>query len=143
MRRSRRRVVSHLILLVYIVALFWRQAIFSSIQRIAWGLPRHRVNHRQRKAIIPYSGKLLREKTFVYFHSFRTIGESFLSTILRPYLHYNCTLEIIESFLREILVLNRNVKVFPPQVFRRTVISTDTRCYITGIHAFAHAWPAY
>ena len=81
-RRNRRRVVAHIILLV-VVALFWRQATFSSIQRIAWSLPRH---HRQRKAIVPYSGKLLWEETFGFFHGFRTIRESFLCKFLWRYI---------------------------------------------------------
>ena len=88
-------------------------------------------NRRQRKAIVPYSGKLLREKTFRVFHSFRTIRESILRKILWPYLHYNWTVEIIESFIREILVLNRNAKVFSPKVFSYTVISTHTLRYST------------
>ena len=131
-RRSRRRVVAHLILLV-IVALFRRQATFSPIQWTAWSLPRHCVNHKQRKTIILYSGKLLREKTFDFFHSFRTIRESFLRKILWPCLHYNWTLEIFESLLCKILVLNRNAKVFPPKGFRRTVISTHIH---VAIYAF-------
>ena len=83
---------------------------------------------------LQYSGKLLREKTFAFFCSFRTICESFLSEILQsamltlgvcgcvahargPHLHNNWTGAIRKSFIREILVLYRNAKVFSLESF--------------------------